>query len=206
MSIPADAGDLVSRLRRDLSMVEIDCACRTTLDSALNRFSALEHRRRLLAALADARRHRDWIAAQLGFLAELDDITECESDSTVFEEMALLFDEIAAAAARRRWRSAREQRVRPLLRMDLRIIPQADRGPSKFSAPASPVFGKPTHWRGVATASVWWKERPGRSPTRPAGSPGQCCRPTASVQPRTPWSRSWVCAALPSGARPSPES
>jgi hypothetical protein len=98
MSIPADVGDLVSRLRRDLSTVEIDCACRTTLDSALNRFSAREHRHRLLTALADARRHRDWIAAQLGFLAELDDITERESDSTVFEEMALLFDEIVAAA------------------------------------------------------------------------------------------------------------
>jgi benzoyl-CoA reductase/2-hydroxyglutaryl-CoA dehydratase subunit BcrC/BadD/HgdB len=98
MPIPADVGDLVSRLCRDLSTIEIDRASRTTLDSALSRFSALEHRRRLLTALADARRHRDWIAAQLAFLAELDDITERESDSTVFEEMALLFDEIVAAA------------------------------------------------------------------------------------------------------------
>jgi hypothetical protein len=96
MPIPAD--DFISRLRRDLSAVEIDRASRTTLDGALSRFSALERRRRLRAALADARRQRDWIAAQLAFLAELDDITECESDNTVFEEMALLFAEIAAAA------------------------------------------------------------------------------------------------------------
>src|SRR5262245_57387538 len=98
MPIPADVGDVVSRLRRDLSTIEIDHASRTTLDSALKRFSALEQRRRLHTALADARRHRDWIAAQLAFLAELDDITEREDDSTVFEEMALLFDEIVAAA------------------------------------------------------------------------------------------------------------
>jgi hypothetical protein len=98
MPIPADVGDLVSRLRRDLSTIEIDRASRTTLDSALNRFSALEHRRRLHKALADARRHRDWIAAQLAFLAELDDITEREADGTVFEEMALLFDEVVAVA------------------------------------------------------------------------------------------------------------
>jgi hypothetical protein len=97
-TLATDAGDLVSRLRRDLSAIEIDCACRTTLDSALDRFSAHEQRRRLHRGLDDARRHRDWIAAQLAFLAELDEITERESDGTVFEEMALLFDEIGAAA------------------------------------------------------------------------------------------------------------
>jgi hypothetical protein len=97
-TLATDAGDLVSRLRRDLSAIEIDCACRTTLDSALDRFSAHEQRRRLHMGLDDACRHRDWIAAQLAFLAELDEITERESDSTVFEEMALLFDEIVAAA------------------------------------------------------------------------------------------------------------
>jgi hypothetical protein len=97
MPIPGD--DYISRLRRHLSAIEIDHASRTTLDGALSRLSALERRRRLQAALSDARRHRDWIAAQLGFLAELDDITERETDTTVFEEMALLFDEIVATAA-----------------------------------------------------------------------------------------------------------
>ncbi|HEX5957368.1 MAG TPA: hypothetical protein VFY92_01765 [Hyphomicrobiaceae bacterium] len=93
-----EVGELVSRLRDDLSTVEIDCACRTTLDSALARFSAIERRRRLSTAIEDARRHRDWIAAQLAFLAELDDITDRESDGSVFEEMAVLFDDIVAAA------------------------------------------------------------------------------------------------------------
>jgi hypothetical protein len=93
-----EVGELVSRLRDNLSTADIDCACRTTLDSAITRFSAIERRRRLCTAIEDARRHRDWIAAQLAFLAELDDITDRESDGTVFEEMAVLFDEIVAAA------------------------------------------------------------------------------------------------------------
>jgi hypothetical protein len=96
MPIPAD--DYISRLRRDLSAIDIDRASRTTLDGALSRFSAREQQRRLNVALMDARRQRDWIAAQLAFLAELDDITERECDTTVFEEMAVLFDEIATAA------------------------------------------------------------------------------------------------------------
>lgn len=93
-----DTSDLVSRLRRDLSGVHLDCDCRKRLDSALDRFSAFEERRRRGTALQDARRRRDWIAAQLAFLVELDEITDHETDHTVFEEMALLFDEISTAA------------------------------------------------------------------------------------------------------------
>ena len=97
-ALGTDASDLVSRLRRDLSAIELDCDCRTMLNSALNRFSVAERQRRLRTGLHDARRQRDWIAAQLAFLAELDEITEHETDHTVFEEMALLFDEIGTAA------------------------------------------------------------------------------------------------------------
>jgi hypothetical protein len=92
--------DLLHRLRRVLSLLHLDCECRETLDGALDRFSGLESRRQLKTALAQARRHRDWISAQLGFLADLDDITEQESDDSVFEEMAMLFDEISTAATR----------------------------------------------------------------------------------------------------------
>jgi hypothetical protein len=99
MSAPGtDASELVSRLRRDLSAVQLDCDCRTRLHSALDRFSVFEERRRLRTGLQHARRQRDWIAAQLAFLAELDEITDHETDRTVFEEMALLFDEIGIAA------------------------------------------------------------------------------------------------------------
>ena len=97
-ALGTDASDLISRLRRDLSAVELDCDCRTVLDSALDRFSAFEERRRLRTGLQHARRQRDWIAAQLAFIAELDEITDHETDRTVFEEMALLFDEIGTAA------------------------------------------------------------------------------------------------------------
>ncbi|MCB1486322.1 MAG: hypothetical protein KDJ88_02570 [Bauldia sp.] len=92
--------DTVSRLRRVLSSVRLDCLCRATLDDALDRFLVLEHRRRLRGDLLDARRRRDWIATQLTFLADLDDLDEREVDKTVFAEMALLFEGIAAEAAK----------------------------------------------------------------------------------------------------------
>lgn len=91
-------GDAVNRLRRVLTGVSLDCECRTTLDGALDRFSTFERRRQLRDGIQQARLQRDMIAGQLRFLADLDEITEREADRTVFEEMALLFDEISASA------------------------------------------------------------------------------------------------------------
>lgn len=99
----AESSDTVDRFRRVLTDVSLDCECRTTLDSVLARFSVFERRRQLRRGLQQARRHRDTIANQLGFLAELDEITEGEDDRTVFEEIALLFDEIAASAVNAAW-------------------------------------------------------------------------------------------------------
>lgn len=96
--LPSQSEDLFHRLRRILSSLHLDCECRERLDGALDRFSSLESRRQLKSALGQARRQRDWILAQLEFLADLDDITECEADESVFEEMAMLFDEVSAAA------------------------------------------------------------------------------------------------------------
>jgi hypothetical protein len=96
---PTGRKDLISRLRRVLATAQLDCQCRATLDGALARFSALESHRHLRGALGEARRQREWIAAQLAFLAELDEITAQETDGSVYEEVAALFDEIAAAAA-----------------------------------------------------------------------------------------------------------
>lgn len=90
--------DLVLRLRRLLSGVDLDCECRTALHGALDRFTALEYRRQMRRALAEARENRDQIIARLAFLAEIDEITEQELDRTVFAEVAALFDEIGAAA------------------------------------------------------------------------------------------------------------
>ena len=95
----SDADDLVSRLRRVLSAVDLNCRCRARLEGALDRFTALEYRRQARKGIADAREHRDQIIARLAFLAEIDELTEQEPDNTVFGEIATLFDEIAAAAA-----------------------------------------------------------------------------------------------------------
>jgi len=88
------------RLRRVLSSLYQHCDCREKITGALDRFEDLEQMRELKTALAEARRQRDWVGAQLSFLTELDEITEHETDKTVFEEMAMLFDEVADAATR----------------------------------------------------------------------------------------------------------
>lgn len=99
IEMPAYA-DTALRLRRTLSAVELDCQCRTKLDEALDRFSTLESRRQLRNGLNEARVRRTMIVDQLAFLADIDEITELETDRTVFEEMALLFDEIANQAGK----------------------------------------------------------------------------------------------------------
>ncbi|MCB1495371.1 MAG: hypothetical protein KDJ86_06275 [Bauldia sp.] len=93
-----DAEDLVSRLRRVISTVDLNCQCRVRLEGALDRFTALEHRRQARQAIANAREQRDQIIARLAFLAEIDELTEQEPDTSVFSETAALFDEIAVAA------------------------------------------------------------------------------------------------------------
>ncbi|WP_244543404.1 hypothetical protein [Bosea sp. CRIB-10] len=92
------ASELISRLRRVLRPEELNCACRETLDGALDRFDQLERRRESRRRLAAARDHKERIFALLAFLSELDTLTEAESDRSVFEELALLFIEIASSA------------------------------------------------------------------------------------------------------------
>ncbi len=92
--------DTALRLRRTLSTVTLDCRCRARLNEALDRFSALEGRRRLRSGLREARHRKGVIADQLSFLADIDELTEHETDLTVYEEMAILFDEIAVQAGK----------------------------------------------------------------------------------------------------------
>ncbi|KRE15942.1 hypothetical protein ASE63_16560 [Bosea sp. Root381] len=89
---------MIGRLRRVLRPEDLDCPCRETLDGALERFDQLERRREERQRLAVARNHKERVAALLSFLSELDQLTEAESDRTVFDEMALLFIEIARSA------------------------------------------------------------------------------------------------------------
>lgn len=118
-----ESSAVVHRLRRVLSSVHLDCECRTTLDGALERFSDLEFRRRFRSVLRQARRQRDWIAAQLYFLAELDEINGREDDPSVFEEMATLFDEIRMSAANAA-QAMREAQALMVAGEDLRIAHQ----------------------------------------------------------------------------------
>jgi hypothetical protein len=92
------ASELIGRLRRVLQPEGLDCACRETLDGALERFDQLERRREARRHLTDARDHKLRIEALLSFLTDLDTLTEAEADRSVFEEMALLLVEIARSA------------------------------------------------------------------------------------------------------------
>jgi hypothetical protein len=94
----SDASELLDRLRALLLRVELECGCRASLAAALDRFAVLEKRRVQRGALARARDQKDRIVAILAFLSELDQINERESDRSVFEEMALVFLEIASCA------------------------------------------------------------------------------------------------------------
>jgi hypothetical protein len=83
-----------------MGALDLDCRCRGKVDAALERFEALETRRQLRGLILDARHQAERIAALLELVGELDTLTTDEADRSVFEEIALLFEDIKAAAAR----------------------------------------------------------------------------------------------------------
>lgn len=89
---------LIGRIRKLIDGVDLDCACRSRLDEALSRFTALEHRRMLRQHLVRARQHRERVKAIVDFLQEVDDLLTTEPDHSVYTELALLFEEVAAIA------------------------------------------------------------------------------------------------------------
>lgn len=92
--------EILARVRAVLGTVDLDCACRDTLDDTLRRFEALEQRRGMRELIADARAQCEQVAALLDLLKELDEIQVGDTDRGVFDELALLFETIAAAAIR----------------------------------------------------------------------------------------------------------
>jgi hypothetical protein len=90
--------DIVARLTTVIRNASLDCACRSQLDEALDRFAAMERRRAILRDLSDASSRRRKIEAILFFLRDMDDLKATEQDYSVFREVALLFDDIADAA------------------------------------------------------------------------------------------------------------
>jgi hypothetical protein len=91
---------LLTRVRAVVGALDLDCRCRGKVDAALERFESLETRRQLRGLILDARHQAKRIAALLELVGELDTVTMDETDLSVFEEIALLFEDIRAAAAR----------------------------------------------------------------------------------------------------------
>ncbi|NIX75900.1 hypothetical protein [Microvirga terricola] len=91
---------LLARIRTVVGTLDLDCRCRGKVDAALERFEALETRRQLRGLILDARHQADRIAALLELVGELDTVAMDEIDLSVFEEIALLFEDIKTAAAR----------------------------------------------------------------------------------------------------------
>jgi len=78
----------------------LDCRCRGKLDAALERFEALENRRQVRVLILDSRHQAERIGALLELFGELDTLSTDEADLSVFREIALLFEDIKAAAMR----------------------------------------------------------------------------------------------------------
>ncbi len=100
LDAPSAAAGVIQRVRGIVRGLELDCECRSKLDSALQRFEALEDRRQLRRLVLDARQQTERIAALLDLARELDELPMDEPDLSVFEEVALLFEGIEEAAAR----------------------------------------------------------------------------------------------------------
>ena len=96
--LPDETPDVIARLQTVLAHAGLDCDCQTTIRSAIDRFSSLERQRQARRRLAMALYQKQRITAILELLRELQQITPLEPDRTVFIEMALLFEDIAAAA------------------------------------------------------------------------------------------------------------
>ncbi|RDI60727.1 hypothetical protein [Microvirga subterranea] len=96
----ATSSGLLTRVRAVVGSLDLDCGCRGKLDAALQRFEALETRRQLRGLILDARHQAERIAALLELVGELDTVSSDERDLSVFEEIALLFEDIKIAAAR----------------------------------------------------------------------------------------------------------
>lgn len=91
---------LLTRVRAVMNTLDLDCRCRGKLDAALERFEALENRRQLHGLILDARHQAERIGALLELVGELDTLSTDEADLSVFHEIALLFEDIKAAATR----------------------------------------------------------------------------------------------------------
>lgn len=92
------ARSMISEVRTALLGAGLDCECEEKAKQALDRLSALGVHAYADERLAKSRQQREAIRRLLPFLSELDELTSQEPDISAFEEAAVLFDEVAAAA------------------------------------------------------------------------------------------------------------
>ncbi|MGJ3263239.1 MAG: hypothetical protein ACFE0R_08380 [Salinarimonas sp.] len=93
-------GPALARVRAVIDSLGLGCECKARLESALDRFAALEEKRARREVLAIARGERERIALLLQLLAELDEIPMAEPDKSVYRELEFLFRDVATAAER----------------------------------------------------------------------------------------------------------
>lgn len=89
----------VNRVANLIATIAPDCSCRSRLTAALHNFADLERRRQALRHLEDARSQRDAVVSLIELLRELDEFYAGDGDKAVYEEAAMLFDDILGAAA-----------------------------------------------------------------------------------------------------------
>jgi hypothetical protein len=94
----AGMASTVARLAGLINEAGLDCRCRSKLDETLSRFASLEIGPAAREHLTNARHQRAAIETILLFLQDLDEIGEAERDSSVYQDFALLFDDIATIA------------------------------------------------------------------------------------------------------------
>ncbi len=91
--------DALERVRRIIDTLDLDCACRSNLEQALDRLCALDLVRENRQAFRRARQARVTITLLVELLADLEETPLGETDVSVFAEFAQLFESIAAEAA-----------------------------------------------------------------------------------------------------------
>ena len=95
---PDPTNELLEKMRSGLADAGLECHCRDKVDGLLDQLRKSLWRRERAQALSDARSMRDRIVGFLGFLEELDDLTPEEQDFTCFQEVAVIFEDMSAAA------------------------------------------------------------------------------------------------------------
>jgi len=94
----AEPSRLAERLHALIATAAPDCDCRDKVDSALQQFVDQEQHRMDRLHLVEARQHRAAVSALVDLLGDIEELSSCESDRSVFAEMAHLFDDIAVQA------------------------------------------------------------------------------------------------------------